>query len=108
MVWRLLEHLFPCWSLGTNMLPLQEEKKVIRQEEQTQTRIKANFSNLILRQCKSLRFDQKHLQFNSIYNRSQVGTLLIYIFNPFRGQHVSNPILQLSYPSSSCQPKSAV
>lgn len=64
MVWGLLEHLFPFWSLGTNMLLLNEEKKVIRKKEQTQTRIKANFSNLILRQCKSLRFDQN--TYNSI------------------------------------------
>lgn len=64
MVWGLLEHLFPFWSLGTNMLLLHEEKKVIRKKEQTQTRIKANFSNLILRQCKSLRFDQN--TYNSI------------------------------------------
>lgn len=47
MVWGLLEHLFPFWSLGTNMLLLHDDKKVIRKEAQTQTRIKANFPNLI-------------------------------------------------------------
>lgn len=44
IVWGLLEHLSPFWSLGTNM-PLLHEEKVIRMEEIKQIRIKAKFSN---------------------------------------------------------------
>lgn len=45
IVWGLLEHLSPFWSLGTNMPLLHEEKTVIRKEEEKHIRIKAKFSN---------------------------------------------------------------